>query len=369
MGNITGPERLKSEVMGKGLCAGCGACVGLCPYIYAAGEKIAMVHSCGLEEGNCHMVCPRLDLNPAGMDIRTFGKHRSDHIIGENRGIYFARAKDPNTSKAGQYGGVVSALAIFLLETKKVEAAVLAGSGSEYTEPVLAKTSGEVLQCAGSKYSACPSLIKLSEGLRSGLKKLAVTGRPCQIAALRKTEQLCVNKSLRCISADNVEFFAIGLFCFWSLTPEFCAAIREKSAGEAVTRYDIPPNQGLIATLEGGSKVEIPLEEARRYIRGACLDCFDPTAEYADLSVGSTEHDTDWNTLIVRSDRGESLIREALDAGAIEIKPYPPEILSNLYNAVRNKKSRVLENLKPTGYLSLSDEYIAGFKETKKHGA
>lgn len=366
MNTVIGPERLKNEVMASGLCAGCGACVGLCPYIYATEEKVAMVHSCGLENGNCHRVCPRLDLDPAEMDLLTFNSPRSDHILGEYKGIYFARSTNSAISEQGQYGGVVSALACFLLENKKADAAVLAKSnGNNVPDPVLAHTPEEVLQCAGSKYSACPTLSKVSAGLKAGCKSLCVIGRPCQVGALRKVQHLLGQNQFKCFPSGDFESFVIGLFCFWSLTPDFYKMLQEKTGVDETVRFDIPPNKGMVASLKSGAEVEVPLDEIRQYIRKACQDCFDPTSEYADVSVGSTEHDMQWNTLIVRTEKGEALIKEAQMAGVIEIKEYPSDLLPNLLTAVANKKSRVINNLEQSQYLKITEDYINRFNNER----
>lgn len=54
-----GVRELHAEVLEKNLCAGCGMCVGMCPYLKTIEEKVAVVHPCGLEEGNCYLACPR----------------------------------------------------------------------------------------------------------------------------------------------------------------------------------------------------------------------------------------------------------------------------------------------------------------------
>ncbi|MBF7083659.1 Coenzyme F420 hydrogenase/dehydrogenase, beta subunit C-terminal domain [Desulfallas sp. Bu1-1] len=364
---LTGPEKLKKEVMDRNLCTGCGACVGLCPYIYAVNERVALVHSCGLKEGNCHQVCPRIELNPVEMDKQVFNKPRADHILGENKGIFFARAVDQQISENGQYGGVVTALAAYMVKNKKVDAAVLTrANGNDVPEPVLVQTMEEVLGCSGSKYSACPTLKIVSEGLKKGFLRLCVVGRPCQVIAFRKMQRLCGQNKLKCFPDNKFEAIVIGLFCFWSLSPDFYIKLKDKTAGNKTVRLDIPPNRGLVAVLENGAKVEFPLEELRPLIREACVDCFDITSEYADVSVGSTEYDPEWNTLIVRTEKGEALIKEAQAAGVIEIKQYPSEILPNLLTAVANKKARVLHGLQQGDYLRLSDDYLQGFYAAQK---
>jgi coenzyme F420-reducing hydrogenase beta subunit len=150
----------------------------------------------------------------------------------------------------------------------------------------------------------------------------------------------------------------IGTFCFWALSPHFYRFLASRIDLPEATKIDIPKEGGVILSANGRS-VSIPLEEVRPFIRSACQSCFDPTAEWADLAVGSTEYDMAWNTLIVRTDRGQSLLEAALEANILQVKPYPSERLPILREAVQGKKLRVLRALKAqqpeTSYLQLAE--------------
>jgi coenzyme F420 hydrogenase subunit beta len=128
---------------------------------------------------------------------------------------------------------------------------------------------------------------------------------------------------------------------------------------------DIPKEGGVVFSVNGGA-VRVPLDQVRPYIRPACQHCFDPTAEWADLSVGSTEYDPDWNTLVARTARGQALVDGAVAVGALEVKPYPTERLPILRQAVLGKKLRVLAALEAgraeAAYLRLSPERRAALR-------
>ena len=57
------------------------------------------------------------------------------------------------------------------------------------------------------------------------------------------------------------------------------------------------------------------------------------TAEFADVSVGAAEGIEGWNTLIVRSERGQELVEAARKAGVIETDALPDESLNHLKGA------------------------------------
>ncbi len=64
------------------------------------------------------------------------------------------------------------------------------------------------------------------------------------------------------------------------------------------------------------------------------------TAEFADLSVGVLEGRKDWNTLIVRTERGNGIVTEAAARGYLTLEEMPGENLEHLLWAAGNKKKR-----------------------------
>lgn len=348
---------LKHEVMDSGACANCGLCAGLCPYIKTAGERVALVHPCGLEEGNCYRLCPRTPTDWEQMDRSVFGRERDDHVLGNYREIVFARSLQPDAAARGQYGGVASTLAAFLLEQGLAAGAVLAGGPAGETPRAVVATSRDgVLACAGSRYSAAPSLAAVHRAVKEGINSLAVVGRPCQVLALRKMQGL--EKGPGYPPAAGKVKFVIGLFCFWSLETGIYDLLHRRAGGARIVKVDIP-RDFLTITTEAGD-ASIPVDEVRPLIRPACQLCFDPTSEFADVAVGSTEYDPRWNTLVVRSDRGKEIVDAARARGVIETRAYPKERLPLLYQAVRNKKLRVLQALESgqdAGYLQLTGRY------------
>ena len=92
------------------------------------------------------------------------------------------------------------------------------------------------------------------------------------------------------------------------------------------------------------------LDEIRNYRMTACAYCIDMTAEFTDVSVGSVEGTEGWNTVIVRTQRGEDIVSIAKKKGLIETKPLPAANLAHLKEASLNKKVRALKEIvKKTG--------------------
>jgi len=335
---VKGPRDLQKNVLASELCSACGACINLCPYIDIVNGRAVIIEYCGLSEGKCYNFCPRAYINVPSLDKLIFGSYRKDLALGSNISVMKARAKDSEIRSSAQYGGVVSALVTYALETGKIDAAVLAKSEDRISaEPKIARKRKEVLECAGSKYVVCPTVIGVLEAIKQEKGKIGVVGTPCQVTAVRKMQASNFE-----IGADKTGLL-IGLFCTWAVSPDAYGYIRDLVAPAKVVKLDVPPPPANIFVLQTKAKrIEVPLDEVRKFIMPACNVCFDMTNEFADISVGTVEGEEDWNTVIVRTKEGEKILQGAIDAGAIETKPLQKERLDHLREASLTRKRRVL---------------------------
>lgn len=335
-------ERLVNDVIKPGLCSGCGACIGYCPYIKSFGERVGVVHDCRKSEGTCYQVCPRAATNFTDLRKQTFGEVKTDPVFGSFKEICYARSCDGPVRDRGQYGGVVTALSMHAMQKGVIDCALMTGGSFSKARPYIASSAAEILACTGSKYTAAPNLSLYQDAVKEGFHNIGVVGRPCQCTAARKMQQVSEIKGER-IS------LVIGLFCMGSFSPEFYKFIEDKGLDE-YEKMDIP---GDVYFRKNNKETSLPYDEVRGYIRASCSICFDPLSELADLSVGSTEYDYGWNTLIIRTDKGADLAKDAVADGIIETKEYPAPRLPLLRKAVFNKKKRVLES-PDAAYLEIS---------------
>ena len=134
----------------------------------------------------------------------------------------------------------------------------------------------------------------------------------------------------------------IGLFCTWNMPyAALERLLREQGALGPIKRMDIPPPPAEVFELVWqGGKAEIPLTQVREDTLPGCGFCPDMTAELADVSVGAVEGRPGWNTLIVRSDAGESLVDEALKREILELEPADEAKLTHLRGAAQAKNDR-----------------------------
>ncbi len=359
-----GINELFEEVVNRNLCTVCGGCAGLCPYIRTYREKVAMIENCGLAEGQCYEVCPRTRTDYDQLNRRAFGAARDDYILGTHKKLIFGRAVDTGVRKAAQYGGAISSIIQYILASKKADAALLAGRNETFPllpEPMIVDNPDDVLKTSGSKYTACPTLSVLDEALKR-YPTVAMVGRPCQVASLRKKQ------ALKPDVYDRVSP-VIGLFCMWALDYAAMEAYLEPEIELAsVKKFDIPEGEFVVYTDKESKR--FPFEEIKERRRETCDYCYDFTAELADMSVGSTELEDDWNTVLVRSETGARLWEDALGADIVEEKPFPDDRIEVLKNASRGKKEKAVESLKKRfgaegnafGYLVLGEEEAGGYK-------
>lgn len=336
---MPGQQELKNAILDQEWCSSCGMCVGLCPYIKTARNQVRVIYPCGLPDGTCYSVCPKTGVDVQEMDLAIFGRTREDQALGIRQGIYVARATS-NRAPGAQYGGVTTALAALALEQGLVSALALTGGEVAHPQPVLARSTGEVMACAGSKYAGVPTLAALNQAIKEGLSQPGLVGRPCQVLAARKLEQGAgPGPQFRDVQKLGL---VLGLFCFATLGPGFDDFLARQIKGdEKITKMDIPV-EGMVVTTTSAT-YQWPLDDLRPYIPKACNYCLDSTSEWADVAVGATEYDPAWNTVLVRTDKGRELFELAAGKNLLEVKDYPAKRLPVLRQAALNKKMRVLQ--------------------------
>jgi coenzyme F420 hydrogenase subunit beta len=340
MSNAHGPQRLLAEVLATDLCSGCGACVGLCPYFASFQGRTINLDPCDKEEGRCYLFCPRTELDLEALSQKRFGLPYSTDAIGTHREIYSSHASAPGKYQAG---GTVTSLLEFLFDRHMIDAAALTTADKVLPVAELVTDKAGVSRASGSKYSAAPTLSVLARAVKEGYKTVAVVGTPCQVTAAAKM-----------ITGDNIEknpgdavSYVIGLFCTWGLDyRKLFEYLSGRVDISGITGFDIPPPPAELFVVETGmGRLTFPLSEIRPFIKESCKNCIDMTSEFADISVGVLENDPAQNLLIVRTKKGEALVKGAVDAGVISVKEMPDAGLGHLRESALTKKKRALTKL------------------------
>jgi coenzyme F420 hydrogenase subunit beta len=368
-----GLKGLEEKVISQDLCAACGACLSLCPYLRSWQGRVVKLDNCNLEEGRCFAYCPRTEVDLDGVYQRIFGKGYEDIEMGPVRNIMMGRARDRQFTKKAQTGGVVSALFDFALKEGMIQSGILTPRDGELLpQGKIIKSRRQILNCAGSSYVSGLTVEALNRGPWKGKERIGIVGLPCQVLALARMK---VSKLDQKTPIDRVDL-VIGLFCTWALEYKpFMAFLKERVDGLPIRKLNItPPPERILEATAGNELVRVPVDDIRLFIRPSCRVCLDMTAELSDLSVGTVEGMEGWNTVIARTAMGEELLKRAKKAGTIETRSLPKDNLKHLIEASLLKKRRALDGLKERGgiekgYLTLPaglvNRIISASEETK----
>ncbi len=342
-----GINELLSEVIDQGLCTGCGACITGCPYVVAHAGRIVVLDKCTGTDGDCYKHCPRTSFDFDAVNEAVFGKAYSDGEFGQVLQVFMTRSKDPEILKRGQDGGTVTSLLALALEERLIDVAVSTRMDAEKSpHGNLARSRRELLECAGSSYEIGFSLEAYRSLPAESTEKLAIVGTGCQVEALGKIKQQPPRNSP---DPRNISF-TLGLFCGWALSPRtFHPYLKTLCDLSQVCRFEIPhtPHYSFDFHFENDlDPGSVSLDVIKPHINPGCHYCWDLTAEFSDISIGSAGSAfPGWNTVLVRSPQGADLFALATEKGIIETRTLPEERLKHLKSAALNKKRAAVKKI------------------------
>lgn len=351
-------------VSSNGLCSGCGLCESFC-----GNDKISVEinkdgfyrpklinHLTQEEVTNLNVLCP------GGHIVHdSFGLKNNYHPIwGPVMESHFGSAADPETRFLGSSGGGISALAVFLLESHKVD--YILHSGASLLNPLsivdkVSRTKEEVLSAAGSRYLPSAPLKRIEYYL-SQEKTFAFIGKPCDIAALnnlskidpRVDEKILLKISFMCAGVPSING-SIELIRQAGFSEEKIKSIKYRGQGW--------PGDWIVIG-ENGKKKSMNYETSwgflSHFVQFRCKICPDGAGEFADITFGDGWYlennmpvfaDRDGrNLMITRTGRGKHLLQDCCVAGYLSIAPLDINKLNDMqpYQAMRKKlvKSRLL---------------------------
>jgi coenzyme F420 hydrogenase subunit beta len=330
------------QVLSRGLCSFCGACTGMCPYLVPFQGRVAVMDSCPVTESRCSQFCPRMGVDVDLIAGTLFGTAYSGEPLGEVREVIVARSKEAEVQRQAQYGGTISTLIRAALESGLISTAVLTKLVDGVPRGVTVSSAEEVLDCCGSSYLLCPVLEAFHRWQPRNNDKAGIVGTPCQTLALAHM-RTCSLSAESNVSRVNL---VIGLFCTWALSHDFRKVLATCAPLSAIRRTDIPPPPASVFQVYTADRcLSIPLDEVRPFIPDACAVCWDMTSEMTDVSVGAAEGMEGWNTVIIRTEKGQELIRTAVSKGLLETGELPKANLDHLTDSARLKKRRALRKL------------------------
>lgn len=176
------------------LCLGCGLCESICGSNHVKMQLGAdgffhpkVLHRDPEKEAIIERICPGINV----VNDLPFGK--SERIWGKIRSLSAGYATDEIVRRKGSSGGVVSAIAIYLLETKQVDAVLqVGGDYHDYQRNTLRVSTNreDVLHCASSRYAPALVFDRILELLDTTDQRFGFVGKPCDVSALKNFLQV-----------------------------------------------------------------------------------------------------------------------------------------------------------------------------------
>ncbi len=349
---------LQNEVTAKRICCVCGTCAAFCDKITinegeGGRKEPRFIENYDTVCGLCYAFCPRTFLPLPEIERRIFGEERKraeGDTLGVYRSYYTVRSKKADIIEKGQDGGAVTSLLAYALDEGIIDCAVVTtsdnkplqglrgrGAGPHKWKPItkVARTYEELKEGAGTKYTIYPCVVGVKEAMEEGCNAIGFVGLPCQVQGLRKVQTA---EQPYDVGIEKVRL-VIGLFCMENFTEallDFVASVKDL---DEVNKFDIKGEEFLIYGY-GGDRQAIRLDEVKEYISEGCLVCMDFTAELADISVGSVSSEEGWSTVFARTERGEEVVKGALEKGYIEAKEMEIEGLKSIRRLAKNKRIR-----------------------------
>ncbi len=242
---------------------------------------------------------------------------------------------DREVRREGSSGGIVSALAIHLLERGAV--AFVAQIAVDHTDPLrnemqLSRSRADVLRAAGSRYSPSAPLRHLRELLDRN-EKFAFIGKPCDVAALRR--YALHDERVNELVPYMLSFMCAGIPSMAG-TRELLREFGVDATEVKTFRYrgDGWPGNARAVTHDGRS-FEMDYNRSwgsilGKHLQFRCKICPDGTGEFADVVCADAWYgeggypdftERDGRSLaMARNNKGEALIVEAMAAGAIALE-------------------------------------------------
>jgi len=336
---------LKRDVLEKRICCLCGTCAAFCDKIKISENELKpeLVEEYDTICGMCYAFCPRTFLPLSEIEERIFGeeearKKEEGDVLGVYRSCYAVRSKKGDIK--GQDGGAVTSLLAYALEEGIIDSAVITTTredGEWKPIPKVAKNYEELKEGAGTKYTIYPGVVGIKEAMEAGCENIGFVGLPCQIQGLRKVQTA---EQPYEVGKERIKLL-IGLFCMENFKEELLDFVKKKVSLdlERVRKFDIKGKEFLVYD-EEGKVYAIALDEIKEYESEGCSVCMDYTAELADISVGSVGSEDGWSTVFARTEKGEEIVKGALEEGYVEVKEIEDKGLGLIRRLGERKRRR-----------------------------
>ncbi|MGA2331874.1 MAG: Coenzyme F420 hydrogenase/dehydrogenase, beta subunit C-terminal domain [Syntrophales bacterium] len=373
--------RTIKDVTSWRMCVGCGACAYICP-----NQKIKLIdvmnqgiRPCLSDDqcdtcDDCLKVCPGYETIHDSYDIPSGAISTLRHLFGPILEVWEGYAANKDIRYNGSSGGLASALALYCIEEMGMHGVLHIDADPDVpwkNRTVLSQTRSDLIARTGSRYAPASPCDGLNL-IYSAPSPSVFIGKPCDVAGLRKAQKL--RPSLN----QNIGA-AIGIFC--AGTPSSLGTL------ELLKYYKIDPNTvsdiryrgkgwpGMFQVhLKGNNSSSFYKSSYKeswgflnRYRPFRCYLCPDGTSEFADISCGDPwyrelkEDELGYSLLLVRTARGQEIVRGALKTGYVVIEKSDPQILHASQENLLLKRGAIWGRLLAMRAFGLPTPKLQGF--------
>lgn len=307
-------------------CTGCGLCEAVGIGKLSENSKGFFFPTEG-DETQLRKICPSMRRDCSQFD--------PNEIWGKNVGIYLGWSNNQEVRKSGSSGGLLTEIALFLLESGLVDCIIHCGASSENPSKTTVSFSWnrqDIMKKAGSRY-AISSPLKIIDQINKELK-YAFIGRPCDIAVLRN--YMAVNKSIEKSIPYLLSFFCMGVPSAQA-QKNLLDALDCQDCVELTYRGNGWPGK-TTAIGKDGSQHSMEYSQSWGKILGRdlmpyCRFCVDGIGESADIACGDawyvlpdgspdfSEHDGR-NVVFPRNKKGLTILQKMAAKKLISFFPY-----------------------------------------------
>jgi coenzyme F420 hydrogenase subunit beta len=256
--------------------------------------------------------------------------------------VWEGAAADEEIRLAGSSGGAASALALYCIEAGGMERVVHTGARSDVpylNETVFSENRAELISRSGSRYAPASPCDRLDEVAKMEGRSVFI-GKPCDVAAVQKARKIRpeLDEKLGCV---------IGFFCAGAPSTKGTLALLNEVGIPDPSRLKSLRYRGngwpglWTAVYEDDEGREQTIERTyadswgfvQRYRQWRCYICPDHTGEFADLAVGDPWYrevrpgESGSSLIIVRTERGRKILRDAVAAGYIMLQSQDETLL------------------------------------------
>lgn len=350
-------------IVERNLCVGCGACVSLFnePAARMALAEDGFLRPRQLRPLSAHESSQFAAICPGSLVAHPARDATFHPLWGPIRQLKAGFATDDQVRYKGSSGGALSALAIFLIETGRVQGVLHVAPDPDrpFANPSqISRSREDVLRAAGSRYAPASPLDRVRECLASpGV--YAFIGKPCDVAALR-----AMTRHMPDVAAK-----------FPYMLSFMCAGTPSMRGTEQVVRHlgfepgDVThfryrgngwPGMARAETADGRS-AEMDYDSSwgrilNRHLQFRCKICPDGTGEFADISCADAWHadargypvftETPGRSLIIsRTAEGRLLLDNAVGAASLAIEDVDVASVAAMQPYQTNRKQALIARL------------------------